>query len=614
MSRFLRNAAAAARAVAAVGALASTASAQSYDRLVVFGDSLSDNGNLYAVTGGTTPLSPPYFQGRFSNGPVFTELLGFNAGLYAQGAPVTGSVNYAFGGARTDNAALPPGMRNQLLAYTGAGGTFGANDLVSVLGGANNLFQRLTQFASLPPAQQAVTNPQGYVQPTALAAAADINFIVNSVAGAGAGTILVSNLPRLGITPQFNQGPAAALSPLADFAGTSFNSALSAGLFGVAAANPNSNIILMDLYKISDPLAGNPGAFGLTNATDACFNGVTVCANPDGYLYWDGVHPTAAGHRLIAALATDYLYYGDLGAQSTVQAETGFRQREDLLDLASEGLSARGAWQPGTRMTFGALADSVETDARGVVAEAEATGWGGRVGLDHVMSDSMRFGLAGTFRTADVEAGPMAFDVETYAFDLYAGWRSGGMFVNATVGGSIDQYDEITRVTALAPIVHTGETDGGSLGARLQAGTWFDMGGIALSPRAALNFVSTDVNGYVEQGVAAQYQYEDRTVQAASGEVSLRAEGGGDGLNFWIEGGYRDSFGDSSDAVRVGIAGNPAQVLERQFDDPFGGSLIASAGLVADAGPGTISLGYRGRFGDAADSHVGAITFSLPLQ
>ena len=612
MSRFLRNAAAAALAVAAVGAIASTASAQSYDRLVVFGDSLSDNGNLFALLG--QPTSPPYFQGRFSNGPVFTELLGFDAGRYTAGAPVTGSVNYAFGGARTDTSALPPGMRNQLLAYTGAGGTFGANDLVSVLGGANNLFQRLTQFASLPPAQQAVTNPQGYVQPTALAAAADINFIVNSVAGAGAGTILVSNLPRLGITPQFNQGPAAALSPLADFAGTSFNSALSAGLFGVAAANPNSNIILMDLYKISDPLAGNPGAFGLTNATDACFNGVTVCANPDGYLYWDGVHPTAAGHRLIAALATDYLYYGDLGAQSTVQAETGFRQREDLLDLASEGLSARGAWQPGTRMTFGALADSVETDARGVVAEAEATGWGGRVGLDHVMSDSMRFGLAGTFRTADVEAGPMAFDVETYAFDLYAGWRSGGMFVNATVGGSIDQYDEITRVTALAPIVHTGETDGGSLGARLQAGTWFDMGGIALSPRAALNFVSTDVNGYVEQGVAAQYQYEDRTVQAASGEVSLRAEGGGDGLNFWIEGGYRDSFGDSSDAVRVGIAGNPAQVLERQFDDPFGGSLIASAGLEADAGPGTVSLGYRGRFGDAADSHVGAITFSLPLQ
>jgi outer membrane lipase/esterase len=247
------------------------------------------------------------------------------------------------------------------------------------------------------------------------------------------------------------------------------------------------------------------------------------------------------------------------------------------------------------------------------VAAAEATGWGGRVGLDHVMSTTTRFGVAGTFRTAEVEAGPMDFDVETYAFDIYAGWKSGGMFVNATAGGSIDHYDDITRVTSMAAVVHSGETDGGSLGARLQAGTWFDMGGIALSPRAALNFVSTTVNGYVEQGIAAQYQYEDRTVQAASGEVSLRAEGGGDGMNFWIEGGYRDTFGDSSDAVRVGIAGNPAHVLERPFDDPFGGSMIASAGLEADVGPGTVSIGYRGRFGDAADSHVGAVTFRLPL-
>ena len=63
----------------------------------------------------------------------------------------------------------------------------------------------------------------------------------------------------------------------------------------------------------------------------------------------------------------------------------------------------------------------------------------------------------------------------------------------------------------------------------------------------------------------------------------------------WVEGGYRDSFGDSSDAVRVGIAGNPAQVLERDIEDPFGGSIIASAGLEADVGPGTMSIGYRGR-------------------
>ncbi len=607
MSRFLRNAALAALTVAAAGAFASAASAQSYNRLVVFGDSLSDNGNLYAATFNTQPTSPPFFQGRFSNGPVFTELLGFNAGRSAAGASVSGSINYAYGGARTDSSAFPPGMRNQLLAYTGAGGTFGANDLVSILGGANNIFQAVGP-ASVSP------NPTGFIQPIALAAAADINFIVNSVAGAGAGTILVSNLPNLALTPQFNQGAGAPAAPLADYAGGQFNGALLAGLMTTAAARPGTNIIMMDLYKIGPALVARPGAFGLTNVRDVCFNGVTVCATPETYLYWDSVHPTARGHQLLAALANDYLYYGDIGAQSTVQAETGFRQREDLLDLASEGLSGRADWQAGTRLTFGAIADSVETDARGSVAAADATGWGGRVGLDHVMSPNARFGFAGTFRTAEVEAGRMAFDVKTYAFDLYGGWRSGGHFVNAVVGGSVDHYDDITRVTSLAPIIHTGETTGGSIGGRIQGGFWMDMGGIGLSPRVAVNYVSTDVNGYVEQGPAAQYSYQDRTVQAASGEISLRAEGGGDGMSFFIEGGYRDSFGDGGDPVRTGITANPAQILARDIDDPFGGSFIASAGVDADLGPVRMSLGYRGRFGDSANSHVGAITFSLPLQ
>lgn len=607
MSRFLRNAAAAALAVAAMGAVASAANAQTYNRLVVFGDSLSDNGNLYLATGGTTPLSPPYYQGRFSNGPVFTELLGFNAGRYAAGAPVTGSINYAFGGARTDSALSPPGMRNQLLAYLGAGGTFGANDLVSILGGANNIFQAI-------PAAGASPSPTGAITPVVLGAASDINFLVNQVATAGAGTILVTNLPRLGITPQFNQGPGAVAAPLADFAGQSFNSALLTQLMTTAGVQPNTNIILMDLYKISDPLAANPGAFGLTNVTDACFNGVTVCANPDGYLYWDGVHPTAAGHRLIAALANDYLYYGDLGAQSTVQAETGYRQREDLLDLASEGLSGRAAWSPGMQMTFGLLADSVETDARGPVAAADATGWGGRVGFDYVTSETRRFGIAASFRTTEVEAGPMAFDVQSFGIDFAGGWRSGDMFVSGVVGGSIDNYDGITRATSLAPVVHAGQSSGASFGARLQAGTWFDMGGIALSPRAAVSFVSADVNSYTEQGFAAQYTYDDRTLSGTSAEIALRAEGGGEGLRFWAEGGYRDTLSDGGDPVRVGIASNPAQVLERDFEEPFGGSLLASAGVDADIGPVTMTIGYRGRFGDAADSHVGAISFTLPLQ
>ncbi len=601
MSRYLRGAALAALTLAASCALSTAASAQSYGRLVVFGDSLSDNGNLYLASGGTQPPSPPYFQGRFSNGRVFTELLGFNA-VNFNGA-VTGSINFAYGGSRTDNnVAFPPGMRQQLTTYLGRGGTFGPNDLVSVLGGANNIFQAL-------PAAGATTSPTAALTPTLNAAVADINFLVNDIASRGAGTILVTNLPRLGITPQFRTSPA---SPLADYAGSTFNSGLQVALMATAAARPGTNIILFDLAKVSDTLAANPGLFGLSNVTESCFTGVTVCANPDSYLYFDGVHPTAAGHRLIATLSSDYLYYGDRAAGSTLQGETAYRHREDALDASSARLSGRGPWEAGTSISVGGLYDRSETDARGTVASAESDGIGTEMRLE-AGTETLRFGLAGSWRDADVTSGATAFDLQTLAVDVYGGWRSDSMFVNVAGGMASDDYDDIQRVSALAPIVQTGETRGTSVGARVQGGLWFDAGGIAISPRAAVTWANSDVDGYFEQGPAASYQYRDRSVTGVTAEVALRAEGDMGGFAVFVEGGYRDSLDDSSDAVRVGIAGNPAQVLSRPFDDPFGGSVLASAGLSGDLGPFEVEVGYRGRFGDKADSHMGGITVTLPL-
>jgi outer membrane lipase/esterase len=132
--QLLAGAALACAALAAGSAAAQTVANQTYSRVVVFGDSLTDNGNLFRLTGGREPASPPYFQGRFSNGPTFVELLGFNLGGFGT---ATGSTSYAFGGARTDTSQSPPGLRTQLGAYLAGGGQFGPNDLVIVYGGAN---------------------------------------------------------------------------------------------------------------------------------------------------------------------------------------------------------------------------------------------------------------------------------------------------------------------------------------------------------------------------------------------------------------------------------------------------------------------------------------------
>jgi len=600
MSRLLRSAALAALTLAAAS-VAGAASAQTYDRLVVFGDSLSDNGNLYLATGGSTPPTPPYGAGRFSNGPVFTERLGFDAANFM--GPVTGSINYAFGGARTDSQVSPPGMRAQLGQYLQRGGTFGSNDLVSVLGGANNIFQGL-------PVAGASANPTAAIAPVAQSAAADINFIVNGIAQAGAGTVLVTNLPKLSITPQFRGTPAA---PLADYAVTTFNGALLTGLTATAAAQQGTNIILMDLFKVGDVVAANPSAFGVSNVTQACFDGASLCSNPDDYFYFDGVHPTAKGHAVIAQLANDYLYYGDLGSQTAVLGETAWRHREDALDGSTAALSGREAWTGGTSISVEGLADKTETDARGAIGKATSDGYGVRIALESG-TESLRFGLAGSYRNADVDAGALRADVDSFGLDVYGGWRSGDVFVNAAAGVAQDDFNDVNRLTSLAPIVHSGSTRGVSTGARLQGGMWFDLGGFALSPRAAVAWINADVDGFYEQGPAAQYSYADRSVQATTAEIALRAEGGTERVRFYAEGGYRDSLSDDSDAVRTGILGNPAQILARDVDLPFGGQVLAAAGI-----EGTVmerlkvSIGYKGRFGDHADSHMAAVKLSLPL-
>lgn len=603
MSRHTVSAAAIFMALGAVLAAPNAVQAQSYDRLIVFGDSLSDNGNLYAFTGGASPPAPIYWQGRFSSGRVFTELLGFNLTGFGTTA---GSVNYAFGGARTDAAMTPPGMQVQLQAYLANGGTFGSNDLVSVLGGANNIFQAIQTIATPPPA-----DPLGFLNGAASGAAADVTGLVNAVAGAGAGTILVSNLPNLATTPQFRGGAAEGISGTAT---NTFNGALSQGLFAAAAANPNSNIILMDLRTAADFLTANPALFGVSNVTDACFNQtlMTVCSSPDSYFYFDGVHPTAAGHRAMANLALDYLYYGDGGAQTTVLGETAFRHRERALEDGSARLSGRGAWSEGNVVTASAVYDTAEFAARGAAASAEVETWGARFQLEHMSSARWRLGLGLGFDQGDIVAGRLTSDVDSVALDLWAGWRSDAVFVNGVVGVSSDKFDDIARMTALTPVVHMGKTRAVTTGARVQAGTWLDLGGLHLSPRAALAWVSADVDGYAETGPAARHDVAQRTVEGVTAEIALRLEGGGPAFGFYAEGGYRDLVSDDADAVGIGLVGNPAQVLVTQFDNPLSQQAMVNVGFNARlAERVNLDVGYRGRFAEAVDSHTGMIGLSL---
>src|SRR3984957_6335713 len=98
--KFLRRAAFA-LACCSSALLAATA-ADAYTAEYVFGDSLSDNGNLAGLVGAFP--NPPSFDNSFTNGPVAVQLLAESLGLSANASlwltsPTPQGTNYAVGGA-----------------------------------------------------------------------------------------------------------------------------------------------------------------------------------------------------------------------------------------------------------------------------------------------------------------------------------------------------------------------------------------------------------------------------------------------------------------------------------------------------------------------------------
>jgi outer membrane lipase/esterase len=278
-----------------------------YSNLFIFGDSLSDSGNnAIALAPNVTPVpisgntfipTFPYASGHYTNGQVWAQSFAAAFGLSANPSLV-GGTDYAFGGATTGPLtpnAFPGGLFNpfpasletQAAFFLAQYGNVAPSDaLYVVAGGGNNARAGLTAIAGCG------GNPVcigAVIQSTAIAFAADIGTIVGELELAGAQHIVVWDTPDLGLAPAV---VASGGSPIGSLLASSMNAAL------LGAIGGDADIKLFDLFGFQDALAANPGAFGLTNVTDACAQ--FVACNPSTYLFWDGIHPTSAGHKLIS--------------------------------------------------------------------------------------------------------------------------------------------------------------------------------------------------------------------------------------------------------------------------------------------------------------------------
>jgi phospholipase/lecithinase/hemolysin len=256
-----------------------------FSSLVFFGDSLTDPGNLFALTG--QPLSPPYAQ-RFSNGPVYAEYLDDRLGVTSQ--------NFAFGGAEatTDATDAPQQAFINLTAQVdrylaGLGGQPAADGTAAGVFIGNNDYLRLLNPADAP---QLIGSVIG-----------TINAQVQRLLGAGVDKILLFTLPSVAVTPLGNTLTPAQLAG-AEAINAANNAALASLAAGYAAAGVN--VTLVDTGRFARELDADAETFGFLQSDipivgPSGLTGITNLFAPDEIAFMDAIHPTTAAHGATAA-------------------------------------------------------------------------------------------------------------------------------------------------------------------------------------------------------------------------------------------------------------------------------------------------------------------------
>jgi outer membrane lipase/esterase len=618
----------AALAAATMLSVAAPASAQNYGRAVIFGDSLSDNGNLFATTG--QPPAP--YNRRFTNELVWAEyVFGPATGFTTTGAPNVnaGNINFAFGGARTDlgaNSNGPvPGTPLQIGQFLGLGGRFAANDVASVWGGANNIFQTITPLVpQLLGGTVTSAQAQQQVGASATAAAGDVGAQVRQLAGAGARTIVVFNLPSFALTPQFNTTPIAALAGLGS---STFNGALQAQMAAAAGAT-GANIVSIPIDRIFDAVVANPGGFGLTNVTQQCLTTpacVGVPAARNSFLFWDGVHPTAAGHLLVAAAVREYLGAPSRAASvSAAFGEGAFygRRAAGLAGLAQlSALSpAPGKWEVFVNAT-GSSDRGVKSEATSVIGgqaigggRSDTRDYGLRFGGLRNLGNGWTVGAMASVSLGTIKGlqGKMEADTTRFGIDLLGGWRSGGLFVNLNLGGGLDRYSDYAYRT-IGPLKNTGATTAVSFNASAEVGNDYRFGAATLTPLARLSYVRATLDGFNEAGVVAPVAYDGRTVQALTGAAEAKlAYQFTQNLSGYALIGYEAALASSVDDVRGRLIGNTAQPFSYKMPDLAHPGVVAGLGAALKLGDWTAQASWRASFGEKGQQrHTGSVGFAV---
>ncbi|UXO71046.1 autotransporter domain-containing protein (plasmid) [Pantoea dispersa] len=574
--------------------------ALAWDNLTVFGDSLSDGGNVGRFT----------YDG--AQHPLYDEILAAQLGQTLQPSSRGGS-NYAQGGGVTVPALdASLNTQDQLAAYLqSTGGRADSNGLYIHWVGANDI-------------AAAVTNPLTARETISNSASAAVSQI-KTLLDAGAGAVIVPNVPQLGSTPFMVQavlsvlGPAAQSAMVAAFASLdshatpdvaarqqavrdafdqaaaqvstipALRAALAQQLFSAwqvlseqvtALSNGynqqeeaglvalNGNIVRADIAGLFNEVIADPQRYGLSNTLGmACPVGTSAAectsstpgfSNAQAYLFADRLHPSPAVHAMIADYIQSIL---DAPAQVAALARAPLMLSRDMQNTL-DGHLQQQRQQPasaGQVSVFGGYAGQ-HIDYRGdSLLNGDADTGSLTLGLGYQFTDNWQAGLL-LSSTAQHQHPSAHYDYKLRGnlLALYSqltlleqGW------INADVHYADLDFDSIERRINIGPATRTeqGSSSGKMLGLRVQTGWDLPIGEhLSTGPVASYALDYVRAGGYSENGDSSTaMRFSDQTLHSQIGALGWRIDSKQWPVNPWAQLSYNHQFGDTQNAVRAGL-------------------------------------------------------------
>lgn len=573
------------------------APAQAYSQLYVFGDSLSDTGNIGRWT----------FDS--SSHQLYDEILANNIGKTLTPSS-KGGLDYAEGG-----GVAVPGLdsdyttQDQVKSYLAStGGKADPNGLYIHWIGGNDLAAAALSL-----------NPISAVK-IALNSATQAASQVNDLLKAGAGTVVVPTVPNIGLTPVLMEGiiqvgllpvqqqALAAAYQYLNAQNTPDNDArteaihnalkasttagldservqdlLSKGLIAaydalksvatdltdtyntaedIALARTGGNIVRVDINGLFNEVIADPALYGFANtAGTACPVGTSASectSNLPGFdsskafLFADHFHPTPQAHALIAEYMQSVIN-GPLEVTALNQGSLALaRNTQGLLDSRYQQLRSQDN-EAGTFGMFGGYAgQSADSKITPSLGDGFLTSNSLNIGMDYQMTDRWMMGLM--LSGSDDRQDPtdrFSYRTRGWMATAFTGVKiADNGWINGDVHYGALNYDDINRSIKLGPTTRTerGDTDGKQIGGRVTAGWDFPiLPVLKTGPVAQYSWDYSSIEGYSEKGNnSTSMRFADQTSHSQIGALGWRLNAELGIVNPYAQVTYDRQFGDNT--------------------------------------------------------------------